>query len=45
MKRQCVLCKNWIEEKDTNFYTDNGVLIEGQPSVCEFCYLNLRRIT
>lgn len=43
-KYQCGICGEYIEETDTQFYTDNGNRIEGNFKICEFCYLNLQKM-
>ena len=39
----CDMCGHSISNDDPKF-TDNGTLIIGNPCLCEFCYLNLRRV-
>lgn len=43
MKRKCKICLEIIDDAETIWYSDGGV-ISDEDAICEFCYLNLRPV-
>jgi hypothetical protein len=40
MKHKCLMCGT--EEEPNAWFTDNGV--DDEEAICEFCFLNLRKV-
>jgi len=39
----CDNCRKEISKENNMAYSDNGVHIEGEFCLCEFCYMNLQK--
>ena len=43
MKRKCIFCLDELDDLETQWYSDNGILVEDDV-ICETCYLSLRKM-